>query len=194
VSLLGPRNQMASMNRFLELPEVRGIVGERVRRLCGCLPRVSVGLAKHMCDDGFVAIGDAGATRLYKNGIGSALSSAERAAWTAVSQGCTRADFERHYVPLCRTIDRDNLLGRLLFLEVPLLKRLSLVARAHYRLAADGSHRAESDLQARILWGMFTGAYPYRDLLRMAATPRLAAQMLIALAGSLREGVGRRAP
>ena len=192
-SLLGPRKQMASMNRFLDLPEVRGVVGDGVRRLCGCLPSVSVGLAKHVCDDGFVAIGDAGATRLYKNGIGSALASAERAAWTAVNKGCTRSDFERFYVPLCREIDRDNLFGKLLFLEVPLLKHLSLVARAHFRLAADGSRQAESDLQARILWGMFTGAYPYRDLLRMAATPRLAAQMLLALAGSIGEGAGRRA-
>jgi flavin-dependent dehydrogenase len=192
VSLLGPRSQMSSMKRFLDLPEVRAVVGSDAHRLCGCLPRVSVGLAQHVCDDGFVAIGDAGATRLYKNGIGSALAAAERAAWTAVTHGCARADFERHYMPLCRRIDRDNWFGKLLFLEVPLLKRFGPVARAHYRLAADGKHRAEAELQARILWGMFTGAHSYRDLFGMAMSPRLIAQMLLALGGSIFERPIRR--
>ena len=205
VSLLSPREHMSSMNRFLDLPEVRAVVGGEdlpeglpmrgggARRICGCLPHVSVGLARHICDDGFVAIGDAGATRLYKNGIGSALAAAERAAWTAVNRGCARADFERHYIPLCRKIDLDNRFGRLLFLEVPLLKRFGPMSRAHYRLASDVTHRAEAGLQARILWGMFTGAYTYRELLGMAVSPRLATRMLLTLGGSLVEGATRRA-
>ena len=205
VSLLGPRHQMSSMSRFLGLPGVRALIGDGspseesptegggVHRICGCLPRVSVGMAQHICDDGFVAIGDAGATRLYKNGIGSALATAERAAWTAVTRGCTKADFERHYMPLCRKIDLDNRFGRLLFLEVPLLKYFRPMARAHYRLASDAGHRAEARLQARILWGMFTGTYTYRELFGMASRPRLVARMLFALGGSLVEGTAPRA-
>lgn len=190
-SLLDARNQMTSMSQFLALPEVRETIGTSARRLCGCLPRISVGLASHLSDDGFVAVGDSGATRLYKNGIGSALATAERAAWTVVNRGFTAADFARHYDPLCRAIDLDNRFGRMLFLEVPLLKHLRPMSTALALIAGDARHRAESDLQASILWGMFTGAHCYRDLFRMAMSPRLLAQVLLALGHSTIRGLAR---
>lgn len=186
VSLLHARDQMRSLRRFLELDEVAAMLGRQQLAVCGCLPRISVGLAANVADDGFVAVGDAGATRLYKNGIGSALVTAQRAAWTAVNRGCTRADFLASYVPLCRAIDQDNRIGRLLFLEVPMLKRFGIMPEAHYRLAAGAALRGRvSDLQARILWGMFTGAYSYRHLLRMALSPDLLLPLALTLARSL---------
>jgi flavin-dependent dehydrogenase len=120
-SLLQPCPYMRDLPSFLEREEVAAVLGAKRRPVCGCRPRVSVGPASEMADDGFVAIGDAAATRLYKNGIGSALKTADRAARTAIYHGCSKAAFERHYVPLCRAIGRDNRLGRLLFLELPLL-------------------------------------------------------------------------
>jgi hypothetical protein len=77
-------------------------------------------------------------------------------------------------------IDRDNWFGRLLFLEAPVLNRLGLLAGAHYRLATRTQRHPEvSQLHARILWGMFTGAYSYRELLRMSLTPRLLGQWVL---------------
>jgi len=182
VSLLRPRHQMRSLRQFLDLREVADILGPERRPACGCLPKVSVGLARNIVADGFVAIGDASATRLYKNGIGSALATAERAAWTTIHRGCTRADFEASYLPLCRSINADNRIGRLLFLQVPLLKRFGVVPAAHCRVAAEASqHCRVCDLHTRILWGMFTGAYSYRSLFRMAVTPPLVARLGLAL-------------
>ncbi|MBI4494640.1 MAG: hypothetical protein HY690_17830 [Chloroflexi bacterium] len=186
VSLLRARSQMRSLRQFLALEEVRAVLGAQARPACGCLPSISVGLATSIADEGFVAVGDASATRLYKNGIGSALATAQRAAWTAVYRGCTRDDFETHYLPLCRGIDRDNRIGRLLFLEVPALKRFGVMPRAHYRLATSAQHhQGASELHARILWGMFTGAYSYRDLLRMATSPALLSRLALAFGSSL---------
>jgi flavin-dependent dehydrogenase len=180
VSLLNARRQMSSLHQFLRLDEVRAVLGGAARPVCGCLPRISLGPAWGTATTGFVAIGDAGSTRLYKNGIGSALATAERAAWTAIHQGISQSAWSRHYLPLCRTIDGDNRIGRLLFLEAPVLKRLGLLAGAHYRLATRTQRHPEvSQLHARILWGMFTGAYSYRELLRMSLTPRLLGQWVL---------------
>ena len=92
-----------------------------------------LGLMLPFLGNGFVAIGDAGVTRLFKNGIGSALRTARRAAWIAVSRGCSRADFVAGYLPLSRAIDLDNQIGRLLFLQVPLLKRFDAVSTGRNR-------------------------------------------------------------
>ncbi len=181
-SLLNARSQMRSMDQFLGLDEVKSVLGTQVRWSCGCLPKISVGLARDFVDDGFVAVGDAGATRLYKNGIGSALVTAERAARTAICRGCTKDDFAVSYLPLCRAIDQDNRIGRLLFLQVPLLKRFGPIPVAHDRIASGANrHRAASELHTRILWGMFTGAYSYRQLFRMGMSPALLAQLALAL-------------
>ena len=181
-SLLNARSQMRSMGQFLGLDEVKSVLGTQVRWSCGCLPKISVGLAQELVDDGFVAVGDAGATRLYKNGIGSALVTAERAARTAIYRGCTKDDFAVSYLPLCRAIDQDNRIGRLLFLQVPLLKRFGPIPIAHDRIASGANrHRAASELHTRILWGMFTGAYSYRQLFRMGMSPALLAQLALAL-------------
>lgn len=192
VSLLNPRSHMRSLRQFLQMDEVTALLGSRELVVCGCLPRISVGMASNFVDDGFVAVGDASVTRLYKNGIGSALATAERAAWTVVYHGCSRQDFVRGYIPLCKAIDMDNRMGRLLYLEVPVLKRFGVMPMAHYRLATESRwQRGVSEQQMRILWGMFTGAYTYRDLFRMSMSPSLVFQLALALGETvLKKGAG----
>lgn len=186
VSLLNARRGMYSLQEFLALAEVTAVLGTRAPQVCGCRPRISVGLARPLAEDGLVAVGDAAATRLYKNGIGSALATARRAAWTTVYRGHATADFAESYVPLCRSIHHDNRLGRLLFLEVPMLKRFGVMPRAHRRLASTGHQRSgASELHARILWGMFTGAYSYRELFKMATSPALLGRLALALGSSV---------
>ncbi|RME52467.1 MAG: FAD-dependent oxidoreductase, partial [Caldilineae bacterium] len=90
VSLLGGDLPSGSVERFLQLPEVRSVLPEGVQnRACGCRPYISVGAARPLYADRFVAIGDAGITRLYKNGIGTGLRTARRAAFTAINYGTT---------------------------------------------------------------------------------------------------------
>ncbi|MBI3998901.1 MAG: hypothetical protein HY355_07695 [Armatimonadetes bacterium] len=186
VSLLNARSQMRSLRQFLGLDEVAAVLGKRVRQVCGCLPRISVGLARNFVDDGLVAIGDTAATRLYKNGIGSALATAERAAWTAIYHGPGRYEFATSYLPLCDAIEHDNRIGRLLFLQVPLLKRAGMLPMAHCRLAADGRGRpGASELHTRLLWGMFTGAYSYQDLFHMTLNAGLLIRFMRALGSSV---------
>jgi hypothetical protein len=121
-----------------------------------------------------VVVGDGAVTRLYKNGIGSALATSRRAAWTAIYRGVRRADFAHGYLPLCRSIARDNRAGRLLLLQVPALKHSRPLALAHRSMARKAMRdSAAAQLHARILWGTFTGTYSYADLrTRMNRSPR----------------------
>jgi flavin-dependent dehydrogenase len=186
VSLLGPRDRMRSLREFLGMPDVMDVLGGPARQVCGCLPSISVGPAAGVVDDGFVAIGDASSTRLYKNGIGSAFATARQAAWATICEGTSRKALTRHYLPLCRRIDRDNRIGRLLFLEVPILKRVGALSRAHLGIARDAAqHRRASELQARFLWGMFTGAYSYRELLGIAVAPTLLGRLALSVGHAL---------
>ncbi|MBI3973802.1 MAG: hypothetical protein HY332_21200 [Chloroflexi bacterium] len=181
VTLIHPRARMRSLRQFVALDEVAAVLGRQARWVCGCLPKVSIGPGGGVVDDGFVAVGDASSTRLYKNGIGSALATAQRAAWTVITKGCTRTDLAAGYLPLCRAIDADNRIGRLLFLQVPLLKHVGLVPRAHFGMVSDGRQRLSAGaLHARVLWGMFTGTYPYSELLRMTVNPGLILQLALA--------------
>ncbi|MBI3976869.1 MAG: hypothetical protein HY331_01670 [Chloroflexi bacterium] len=62
-----------------------------------------------------------------------------------------------------------------------MLKRFGVVPMAHYRLASTARGHRVGDLHGRVLWGMFTGASSYRDLLRMALNPHLVARLALAL-------------
>jgi hypothetical protein len=184
VSLLHARKGVRSMRAFLALPEVIDVLASDELPVCACQPRIAVGSAHSLAEDGLVAVGDASVTRLYKNGIGSAVATAQQAAWTSVLRGWERADFVHNYLPVCRSIERDNWAGRVLFLQVPALKQLGLVASAHQRLAESAAHNSDiASLHAHVLWGMFTGTYGYFDLLRMAVRPDLVAEFGWALAG-----------
>lgn len=179
VSLLGDQLPRGTISRFLALPEVAALLPRTVARACGCRPRIAVGPADPLYASRFVAVGDAGITRLYKNGIGSALRTARRAAFTAIYHGVSVRDFERHYAPLCRDIAWDNRAGRFLFTFTHIFQHYQRLTLPHLRsIAAEQELPRAERFHSRLLWGMFTGTYPYRDLLAMACRPALHVRLL----------------
>lgn len=180
VSLLGERLPQGTIARFLALPEVAELLPDTVVRACGCRPRIAVGAARPLYADRLVAVGDAGITWLYKNGIGTALRTARQAAHTAVLHGVGAGDFHTRYAPLCREIAWDNRAGRFLFAFTHVFQHHGWLTLPHLRsIAAEQTLPPEQRFHSRLLWGMFTGAYPYRELLVMALHPRLQAQLLL---------------
>ena len=85
---------------------------------------------------------------------------------TAVFQGAARTDFERFYWPACQRIERDNGIGKAMFLSVKLFQRLAFLRSAVLRMT---QHEQTSKLRrpamSSVLWDMFTGSAPYRDIL-----------------------------
>jgi flavin-dependent dehydrogenase len=172
VSLLG-KSGPPDLETFLENPLAREILPFHYNRACGCRPRISVGIASNYCGDGFVAVGDAAVSRLYKDGIGSALLTAREAARTAVYHGVSRDAFARHYIPLCHRIHQNNRLGKRLFAVHHRAKDFASFFRATSRLIqSEGSLKVSEHVFSRILWGMFTGSYAYKEIWEMSKRPR----------------------
>jgi hypothetical protein len=57
-----------------------------------------------------------------------------------------------------------------------------MLPQAHSHLSGGSGRRPNAgELHTRILWGMFTGAYSYTELLRMSLSPRLVSRLALAL-------------
>lgn len=140
---------------------------------CHCRPPVSVSPARHPYTDRLVVIGDASHSRLYKNGLESAYMTAQAAAHTAVFHGISRREFDTNYLPVCKAITRDGRYGKLLFWlsDLPISRKLG--SPVLLRAAADEQRREPPGRQPinQILWSMFTGDRPYRDILRQMLSP-----------------------
>jgi flavin-dependent dehydrogenase len=168
VSLLGRGLTMDAISRFVESSDLSNDFIDGYHGLCGCAPRISVGMARGYYGDRWVAVGDAAATRLYKDGIGSAFFTTKVAIETAYNHGISKMAFQKHYAPYCRQISHDNLYGKILFrlweitIHTPSLLRAWKKAIQHER-NLPASERAHM----RILWGMLTGDEAYKDLARL---------------------------
>jgi flavin-dependent dehydrogenase len=198
VSLLSKGEHPISVTDFLRHNLVRTVLPERCKHVCSCRPQAVVGPAQNYFADGFVVIGEAAMSRLYKDGIGSSLLTAREAARTAVYHGISRQDFEHHYQLFCRSIARDNGWGRLLFSINDKGKESYAFSCAQQRLIV-GEHTSTRRPRpfTRAAWGMFTGSYSYRSIAQMTFSPASMAKLVVALSwesfrGLPRKGVANR--
>ncbi len=179
ISLFGDDLPRGSMTSFLSLPEVKAQLGVRPNRICGCLPRIAVSAADPLYGNGFVAIGDSGVTRLYKNGIGSALRTARSSARTALFFGPSAAAFRRGYEPVCRDIIQDNRYGHLLFLATHIFQNYPRLTHPHLMTVKWEQRQPPRRRRlSRLIWGMFTGSDSYRALFTLALDPRIQYHLL----------------
>jgi flavin-dependent dehydrogenase len=140
--------------------------------LCGCSPRILTGPATVYCGDRWVCVGDAVVSHLYKDGINSALLTAQAAMTAALESGIGREDFRRRYRPVCDALAADNRYGALLYAAFSRLLSFPRCASAFAgSMRAEAGLSSERQLHARVLWGMLTGAEPYGDLLRLVLKP-----------------------
>ncbi len=168
VCLLGEAIDTPLVEAFLEAPEVKNVLPPGLLQgecSCNCSPRINTRGAVHPYADRLVFIGDCAATRLYKDGIGSAYRAAKAAAATAIFQGVSAEDFQRHYMRACGAIERDNNLGKFIFIVVSRIQKLRFVRNAMLRMilseqAKAGGRRRMSAIQ----WDMYTGSGSYKDI------------------------------
>jgi flavin-dependent dehydrogenase len=172
ISLLGKNMTTDAINDFIEAQNLYVHLGDAPTSLCGCTPRISVRPSRRYFGDRWVAVGDAAVTRLYKDGIGSAFFTSREAMKTALFDGVGREDFRKNYARFCSKIARDNFYGRLLFrawsltLQVPVLLNAWQAA-----IRIEHGWPPEKRWHVKLLWGMFTGDEPYRDLFYLMLKP-----------------------
>lgn len=192
ISLLGRSLSAGCIQEFLAAPEVRCVIGDSAPQTCGCRPRVAVTLARGFYAGRFVAIGDCCVTRLYKDGIGSALVTARAAAETALRYGITREAFAAHYAPVCRAIARDNRFGRAVFALTAHSRKNGFSMRALARaVACEADAAPAGGPLSRILWSLFTGDAGYEEIFRMMIRAGTVARLLKAMLLELRFGRSR---
>jgi flavin-dependent dehydrogenase len=188
VCLLGEDIDKELVRSFMEVPEVQGCFPKGwdwEEGSCGCAPRINVKGAFQPFADRVVFIGDCGVTRLYKDGIGAAYRTAKAAATTAVFQGVSAKDFERHYWPACRSIEIDNQIGQVIFLVTRLIQKQRIARRAVLRMTAEEQQKAGSQRRmSMVLWDMFTGSATYKDIFLRTLNPKFWARLIGDLAVS----------
>lgn len=171
--LLGDDVDQELVQAFLGSKEVRRCFPVQATPcVCGCSPLINVRGARRPFADRIVVIGDGGVTRLYKDGIGAAYRTAKAAATAAVFHGISEEAFRRSYAPTCRAIAADNAIGRALFAFAHVFKHLRFSRRAILRMtrAEQGAPDDPRRLSA-VLWNMFTGSAPYREIFLGALHP-----------------------
>lgn len=173
ISLLGDDMTRDSVQDFIITQGLRqDLEYTENSSLCGCNPRIAVGPAHGYYGDRWVAVGDAAVSRLYKDGIGSALYTSKKAMQVALQVGISKSAFGKHYAPYCQRIARDNRYGKFLFAFWDFMLNKPRMLNAWIRaLRAEMDQSAETQAHIRIVWGMFTGDEPYRDLIRMGLQP-----------------------
>lgn len=199
--LLGKQIDVDLVESFLKAPQVTACFpgGALPQTVCHCFPRINVQAAVRPFADRFVMIGDCGVSRLYKDGIGSAYRTAKAAANTAVLEGIAAEDFRRDYWPVCRSIDYDNQLGKLVFAISHLVQKSRIYRRGILHMTLrEQKKTAGKQHMSSVLWDIFTGSAPYREVLGRSLHPAFIAGLFWSLiAGNRLPGINagaRRRP
>ena len=194
--LLGERIDVNLVESFLSAPQVTACFpkGTLPQTVCHCFPRINVRAAVQPFADRFVMIGDCGVSRLYKDGIGSAYRTAKAAANTALLEGIAADDFRRDYWPACRNIAIDNRIGKLVFAVSHLIQKSRSYRRGilHMTIREQGKQQGLRRMSS-VLWDIFTGSAPYREVLWRSLHPAFIAGLCWSLiAGNWPSGKNRR--
>ena len=167
VCILGQNMNINSVSEFLDHTVVKSILPKDglFKIECRCLPKMNVQAPVSPFTDRVVLCGDAGSTRLFKDGIGAAYIMGKAAARTAVFQGVGKEHFLREYYPVYESIINDNLFGKFLFSVTDIVKRYKALTKG--MLAVVQKEQEDTDnqkLMSSILWDMFTGNERYKNI------------------------------
>jgi flavin-dependent dehydrogenase len=163
---------------------------------CWCSPRINVKGSAQPFGDRIVFLGDAGVSRLYKDGIGAAYRAAKAAATTAIFEGISAEDFRRRYSPTCRAMETDNTIGKVLFAVVRETQKRRFARRAVLSMiSGEQRNGAVADRSmSMVMWDMLTGSAAYREILLRTLHPAFWSRLLRELGVSLLSPNGKIQP
>jgi flavin-dependent dehydrogenase len=179
MAMLGDEIDRDLIGRFLDASEVkRAFPVHTVPGVCTCAPLINMKGPARPFGDRVVLVGDMGVTRLYKDGIGAAFRTSKAAAETAIVHGISADEFEEHYLPTCRGIAVDNRYGHVIFGFTTIFRKSRFARKVVLRMTAAEQAKATGRHMSGILWNMFTGSAPYREVFFRALHPAFIAGLL----------------
>jgi flavin-dependent dehydrogenase len=195
--LLGDKIDNQLVDMFLNSPAVKRLLPpgkEHESRVCHCAPFINTKQAGPPFCDRVVLIGDSGATRLYKDGIGAAYRTAKACASTAVFHGVSAEDFNQHYYKAAyKAICTDNIFGKLTFAVINVVSKLGPARRGILRLVDKEQQNPKSKKRmSAVLWDSFTGSASYRAIFRRTLHPAFLSKLLLNCAASLSSSPGKK--
>ena len=171
VSLIGQHLRSGHLERFMQHPLVQEHIPaglETSAPKCECMPLFPISDGGELAGEHCMIIGDSAVSRYYKNGIESALRSAELAAEVLAEFGPEQPEqLQRHYTRRVKKIfSMDNSLGRALFRVHDFINQLPSMTSSHLKITrGDYGLTGHSRKKLRwILWNMFTGDASYRKI------------------------------
>lgn len=172
MAMLGEDIDRELIARFLDSSEVAHVLGRaRPPGVCTCSPLINVQGPARPYGDRVVLVGDMGVTRLYKDGIGAAFRTSKAAAEAALIHGVSFEALERHYMPACRAIAVDNTYGRIIFAFTDIFRKSRFARRVVLEMTAREQSGRGGKHMSHVLWNMFTGSTPYREVFFRAIHP-----------------------
>lgn len=139
---------------------------------CKCFPQINIKSALKPFSDRLVLIGDCTTTKLFKNGIDAAHTTAKSAATTAIFEGISSDDFRRHYWPTCQAIDKDNSIGELVFTATRLIQKARFTRLGVLRMVSKEQQKSRRHQHmSLVLWDTFTGSANYKNIFLRAIHP-----------------------
>ncbi len=146
---------------------------------CQCFPKINIKSALKPFTDRVVLIGDCATTKLYKNGIGAAYSTAKAAATTAIFKGISNEEFRQHYWPACQAITNDNKIGEMVFAVTRIIQKIRFARRGVLRMTSREQQKKDAHRRmSMVLWDTFTGSAPYWDIFLRTIHPFFLARLL----------------
>ena len=164
------------LNEFINNPVVKGVLPKAIpyRIDCRCLPKMNIRAPKIPFTDRVVICGDAGSTRLFKDGLGAAYIMGKAAAKTAVFHGVRKEHFQQEYYPVYKSIIIDNRYGRYLYAITDIYRKNKMLTKGMLEVVRkeqqDSNNRR---ILSTILWDMFTGNERYKNIFPKAFKLRM---------------------
>lgn len=169
--ILGKKLGVNAVEEFLGNPVVKNILPKNVKYelKCRCLPKMNIRAPKVPFADRVVMCGDAGSTRLFKDGMGAAYMMGKAAAKTAVFQGVSKQHFREHYYPAYKSLIIDNWFGAYLYTITDLYRTYKLLTKGMLQVVKDEQMDPDDPKRfSSILWDMFTGNERYKNIFNTA--------------------------
>lgn len=172
--ILGKEMNANTVSEFLAKPVVKGALKTAPYTVeCRCLPKMNVGAPKKPFTDRVVMCGDAGSTRLFKDGLGAAYLMGKAAAKTAVFQGVSAQHFHEDYDPVYQSIVTDNIYGRFLFTVTDIYRKNKILTKGMLGVVRKEQGGKGNRILSTILWNMFTGNERYKNVFPKSLDPRM---------------------
>jgi len=165
------------LQEFYELPEVKRYLPPS-RPTCFCYPRIVVSSCRPPKNPRFLLVGDAAFCRYYKNGLESAFLSAKLAAQAIFESQAGKNSNQIYYHRAKKLIIKDNFYGRILFRWNDLIASFPPLTKFNLSLIRKAGETYLSRQLKEILWDIFTGEKPYRQIFRACFQPRLLWEIL----------------